>query len=251
MIELKGLCAGYGGEDIVRNADITFPDGMISVIIGPNGSGKSTLLQTAVGLLPSTGGKILIDGLPAEQLSGRTRAQHVAYLAQTAAAPNITARRLVLHGRFPYLSYPRHYSRSDLQAAEQALIEAGAADLGDRSMQELSGGERQRVRFAMLLAQDTQNVLLDEPTNFLDINRQLELAGLAKKMASRGKAVVMVLHDIRMALQLADRIAVLKDGAVGEPGPPEEVFSSGAIDRAFGVTVRRYLTEDGPQYYFL
>ena len=164
MIELQKLCAGYPGRTVLEDITLSFSPGRVLILLGPNGSGKTTLLRTVLGLLPKTGGSILLDGAPLESLSARQVAQKAAYLAQSRTVPNITAHRMVLHGRFPYLSFPRHYRPEDYEAARQALSWADAADVADRPMQELSGGQRQKIYLAMALAQDTETVLMDEPT---------------------------------------------------------------------------------------
>lgn len=251
MIELRGLCAGYAGRDVLRDVSLTFSPGRVLVLLGPNGCGKSTLLRTVLGLQPKLSGQILIDGVPLEELSPRSRAQKVAYLAQSRSVPSITARRMVLHGRFPYLSYPRRYRREDYEAVEQALRWADAEDVAERSMQELSGGQRQKVYLAMALAQDTQTILMDEPTTYLDIGHQLEVMALARRLAEEGRAVVLVLHDLCQAMRTADEIAVLSDGRLLFHGTPEEVYAAGVLDRVFGVALRRFRTENGWQYYYI
>lgn len=250
MIELRGLCAGYAGRDILRDVSLTFSPGKVLALLGPNGCGKSTLLRTVLGLQPKLSGQILIDGVPLEELSPRSRAQKVAYLTQSRSVPNITARRMVLHGRFPYLSYPRRYRSEDHEAVRQALQWADAEDVVERSMQELSGGQRQKVYLAMALAQDTRTILMDEPTTYLDIGHQLEVMSLARRLAEEGRAVVLVLHDLCQAMRTADGIAVLDDGRLLFHGTPEEVYAAGVLDRVFGISLRRFRTESGWQYYY-
>lgn len=248
MIELRGLCAGYAGRSVLRDISMTFSPGKVLVLLGPNGCGKSTLLRTVLGLLPKQGGQILFDGIPAEELTPRRRAQKVAYLAQTWNIPNITARRMALHGRFPYLSYPRRYRPEDYEAVEQALRWADAEDVADRPMQELSGGQRQRVYLAMALAQDTQTILMDEPTAYLDISHQLEVMEIARRLAAEGRSVVLVLHDLCLAMRAANEVAILADGNLLLTGTPEEVYVSGMLDQVFGITLHRFRTKTGWQY---
>ena len=145
MIELRALTVGYGDREVLREIDLDILPGQVLALVGPNGCGKSTLLRTVLGLQPRLGGELRIDGVDAEVLTPRQRARKVAYLAQSRTTPNITARRMVLHGRFPYLSYPRRYSREDREAVEWALAQVDAAALADRPMEELSGGQRQRA----------------------------------------------------------------------------------------------------------
>jgi iron complex transport system ATP-binding protein len=251
MIELRHLDVGYGENTILRGVDLSLRPGRVLALLGPNGCGKSTLLRTVLGLQPKLGGEILFDGAPFETLSSRQVAQKVAYLAQSRTVPNITARRMVLHGRFPYLSYPRRYSKADYEAVERALQWADGADLADCPMEKLSGGQRQKIYLAMALAQDTQTILMDEPTTYLDIGHQLEVMDIAHRLAGEGRAVVLVLHDLCLAMRNADDVGVLADGRLLFRGTPEQVYAAGVLDRAFGVTLRRVRTESGWQYYCL
>lgn len=249
MIELRDLACGYQDRCVLRDVTLSFPVGKVLALLGPNGCGKSTLLRTALGLLPKQGGGIWLDGEEIDTLSPRKIAQKAAYLSQSRNVPSISARRMVLHGRFPYLSYPRRYRLEDYAAVQRALEQADAAELADRPMEQLSGGQRQKVYLAMALAQDTGTVLMDEPTTYLDVRHQLEVMTMARRLAQQGKAVVLVLHDLSLALRTADVLAVLDQGTLQMVGTPEEVFSSGVLDDAFGVTVKRVDSEDGWQYY--
>ena len=249
MIELQKLCAGYPGRTVLEDITLSFSPGRVLILLGPNGSGKSTLLRTVLGLLPKTGGSILLDGAPLESLSARQVAQKAAYLAQSRTVPNITAHRMVLHGRFPYLSFPRHYRPEDYEAARQALSWADAADVADRPMQELSGGQRQKIYLAMALAQDTETVLMDEPTTYLDILHQLDVMDVARRLAGQGKAVVLVLHDLCLAMRAADEIAVLSEGRLAALGTPEAVYRSGILDKVFSIRLGRVETGTGFYYY--
>ena len=250
MIELKQLRAGYGDRVVLRDISLRFEAGKLIVLLGPNGSGKSTLLKTIVGLNEKRGGKIFLDGVSVDTLSPRQRAKCVAYMAQKRNTPNIIARRMVLHGRFPYLSYPRRYFPEDLRIAEEALALAGAADVAETPMEELSEGQRQKVYLAMALAQDTPTILMDEPTNFLDVRHQLNLMKLACGLKDQGKCVVMVLHDIRQAMKYADEIIVLENGEVQGDGMPGQIYQSGVIDSVFGIRLSKFETTSGPEYYY-
>lgn len=248
MLEVRNLFAGYGEGDVLRDVSLAFPQGHITAVVGPNGGGKSTLLKAVVGLT-RTRGSLSLNGEPLEGRSRRELARHIAYLPQSRPLPQITVEALVLHGRFPYLSYPRTYRREDREAAKQALEALGIAGLADRSLDSLSGGQRQKAYIAMALAQDTEVVLMDEPTNFLDISQRLRVLELARLLADRGKAVVLVVHDLNLALRGADRLAVIAGGQLLAQGEPEAVFTSGILDRAFSTHVKRVMTEDGWQYY--
>ena len=249
MLEIKHLTAGYGGKNVLQNLSFTIPAGKVTAVVGPNGCGKSTLLKVLAGILPGQG-DLQLQGQNLNHLSSRQRAQKIAYLPQNRPVPEITAGRLVLHGRFPYLSYPRRYRREDNAAAEAAMARLGILDLKDRELTSLSGGQRQKVYLAMVLAQETAVVLLDEPNIYLDIAHQLQLMTLARLLAAEGKAVVLVLHDLAMALETADHLAVMENGTLLCQGDAETVFASGALQQAFGVAVNRLQTPDGWRYYY-
>ena len=250
MIELKNLRAGYPGRPVLESTSLDFRPGEVLAVIGPNGCGKSTLLRTANGLLPKAGGEVLVDGVPLERLHAKEIAQKVAYLPQSRTTPNITAGRMVLHGRFPYLSYPRRYRREDHEMVKRALDWVGAAELASRPLAELTGGQRQKVYLAMALAQDTETILMDEPTTYLDVGCQLEVMALARRLAEEGRAVVMVLHDLTLALRCAHRAALLCDGRVCQLGTPEELYRGEALEQVMGVTLGRVETGDGWRYFY-
>ena len=249
MLEIQNLTVGYGGEPVLEDISLAIPRGKVTVIAGPNGCGKSTLLKAIAGILPAKG-SLRLGGQELLTLSPRDLAQRIAYLPQNRQVPEITAKRLVLHGRFPYLSYPRRYSRGDEEIARQAMEALGIWDLADRNLAGLSGGQRQKVYIAMALAQDTPVVLLDEPNTFLDIAHQMQMMEQAKLLASQGKTVVLVLHDLAMALEHGDFLALLSRGSVLARGSAEEVYLSGKLKEAFGVEVRRIRTPEGWKYYY-
>ena len=251
MIETSGLCAGYGGEDVLQDVTASFPYGQVTVVLGPNGCGKSTLFKTILGLHKRRRGSITVDGTPSQELTPRQLAKKAAYLAQSRNVPNITVFRMVLHGRFPYLVYPRRYRSEDTNAAWEALRRTGADTLADRQVGELSGGQRQKVYIAMALAQGADTIFMDEPTTFLDVRHQLETMDIIQGLTQEGRAVVLVLHDICMALRVADRVLLMEGGRVCFDGDPEELFESGLLDRVFSVHVRRFASQDGWQYYCL
>lgn len=245
MIELKQIVAGYQGKTVLDQISLDIPSGGVFVLVGPNGSGKSTLLRIMCGLQPVIDGAVFINGVPLLSLSQKDLARQVAYLPQSRNVPSITAGRMVLHGRFPYLSYPRRYGREDYEKAYQALTWVNGGEFADRLVSSLSGGQRQKVYLAMALAQDTPVILMDEPTTWLDIGNQLELMELAKQLAKEGKTVILALHDLGMALQYADRVAVLDEKKLQAAGTPEEIYDSGILDRVFGIALKRLETADG------
>ena len=247
MLEAKNLSAGYPGRAVLAGVSLAARPGRVLALLGPNGCGKSTLLRTMAGLLPPLGGEVLLDGR--RDYSPRQAAQRVAYLPQSRTAPNITVRRLVLHGRFPYLSYPRRYGREDYEAVDRALAAADALDLADRPLPELSGGQRQKAYLAMALAQETEAILMDEPTTFLDIRHQLEVLALVRRLAEEGRGVVLALHDLCMALTAADDVAVLGEGRLLALGGPEAVYQSKVLERVMGVRLDRSEGPGGRRYF--
>ena len=249
MIETRQLSAGYFGKTIVKNISLKFRPGEVLVLLGPNGSGKSTFLKAALGLLPATGGEILYDGVDIRQMKRKEIAKKAALLSQSRNTPSIQAIRMVLHGRFPYLSYPRSYSAEDKRIAKESMAKTGTSAYETANVSELSGGQRQGIYLAMALAQDTSTVFMDEPTTYLDVKHQLQVMQTARELACAGKAVVLVLHDLPMALAGADKIAVFEQGELCACDTPEQIYAQGILDRVFEVKVRCAETEDGLQYY--
>ena len=249
MLEIRNLTAGYDGTPVLSDIDLAIPAGKVTVIAGPNGCGKSTLLKALAGILPARG-TLLLDSAELDPKDTRKRAQTIAFLPQNRAVPEITAERLVLHGRFPYLSYPRRYRKEDYAIAQRALAQMGIEELSRRSVATLSGGQRQKVYIAMALAQDTPVILLDEPNTFLDIAHQMQMMHQARALAEKGKTVVLVLHDLAMALEYADKLVVLSAGRILAQGTPGEVFDTGCLQEAFGIQIRRMQTPEGWKYYY-
>ncbi len=249
MIQLSRLCAGYFGRPAIREVTMEFLPGKVTVLLGPNGSGKSTLLKAALGLLPVMSGEVLYDGVDIRQMKPRQIARKAALLAQSRNIPSIQSLRMVLHGRFPYLTYPRRYGGKDYAIARSAMEATGSRQHENTNVSQLSGGQRQGVYLAMALAQDTQTVFMDEPTTYLDIRRQFQTMEIARSLAGEGKAVVLVLHDICLALREADRIAVFQEGRLLCLDQPEAVRKSGILEEVFQVGVYPVQTPHGTQYY--
>lgn len=248
MIELKNVCAGYDGKTVLHDANVSFEPGKITVLVGPNGCGKSTLLKSIVRINPHSSGEILIGGVSIQKMDQKQLARNVAYLAQNKKAPDISVMKMVLHGRFAHLSYPRKYRQKDIEIAKNALKWAGMEAESEKIVSKLSGGMQQKVYIAMALAQDADTILMDEPTTYLDVVHQLRLMEMARQLAKAGKAVVMVLHDLTQALQIADQVVVLKEGKIIAQGTSDEIYESGSLQRAFGVEVERVHTKSGWHY---
>ena len=235
MIELQDLCAGYGKRQILHGVSLSIFSGELLSVIGPNGSGKSTLLKAIVGILSPEAGEVRIDSMRANALSHTEVARKVAYLAQGKSTPDMTAEQMVLHGRFPYLHYPRRYGARDREIAAAAMEQTGISAFADRPMASLSGGMRQNAYIAMALAQDADYILLDEPTTYLDIAHQLELMKTLRRLADGGKGVAAVLHDLPLAFTFSDRVAVLADGGIAACDTPAALCESGVVKAIFGV----------------
>ena len=249
MVQLFDLTAGYGDREILHSLNLEVRPGELTAVIGPNGCGKSTLLRAIAGQVPS-GGNIFLSGVDASALSHAQRARQVAYLPQSRPVPEMTVGQLVLHGRFPYLSYPRRYRREDLAAAEQAMEAMGVSHLREEFLSTLSGGTRQKCRIAMALAQDSPVILMDEPTAGLDMSRRLDLLEQCRALAQRGKTMVLVLHELELALRFAHRIILMEAGTVAAEGTAEEILSTGEAERIFDLTVETIHTSAGPRYFF-
>lgn len=239
MIEITELTAGYGKKEILHNVSAVFENKKIISVIGANGSGKSTLMQCCAGLIKHWSGDVIINGKSISEYKSKELAAAVAYLPQINNASAIKVKNLVMHGRFPYLGYPRHYSKADLEIAENAMKTVGIEDIAEKNVGELSGGQQQKVHIAMRLAQDTEYIILDEPATYLDIKYQLELYDLMERLREQGKTIVTVMHDINAALYHSDKVLVMSEGRVLMSSAPEEIAESGVIEKVFGVKLMK------------
>ncbi|MBR6951960.1 MAG: ABC transporter ATP-binding protein [Oscillospiraceae bacterium] len=249
MISISELHASYEGAEIIHGISADFPEGKITVLMGPNGCGKSTTLRSLLRMVPETSGSMTLNGQELEALAPQALARRIAYLPQSRNVPDITVERLVIHGRFPYLSYPRRYRREDWEKVTQALEWVGLTELRKRKMENLSGGQRQKAYLAMALAQDTEVILMDEPTTFLDIRNQFEMLDRSRALADGGKTVVMILHDFEAILRYADHVILMKDGQILTAGSAEQVLRSEEVRQAFGVKPCFFESEDGLHCY--
>jgi iron complex transport system ATP-binding protein len=236
-LQARGITVGYGAEPVVRDLDLDIPDGRVTTIVGPNGCGKSTLLRTLARLLRPSSGEVLLDGTPITSIATRDIARVLALLPQGPVAPDgLLVRDLVARGRHPHQRWFSQWSREDEGVVDEALWMTDVRELGDRPLDQLSGGQRQRAWIAMTLAQDTDMVLLDEPTTYLDLAHQVEVLDLVTRLnRERGRTVAMVLHDLNLAARYSDRIVVMKDGAIIAQGAPVEVFTTDMLGAVFGL----------------
>ena len=246
MLKLSNVHAGYGKTEILHGIDIELSAGELVSVVGPNGCGKSTLLKTATGILTPTEGTLTLQEEPLCGMSTAAAARKIAYLAQGKSTPEMTVGEMVLHGRFPHLSYPRRYGKKDKAIALQAMEHMGISELSERPLSTLSGGMRQKAYLAMALTQETELILLDEPTTFLDISNSISLMNTLCRLREDGKGILTVLHDLPLAMAYSDRVIVMDGGCIVSSGTPEEIFKSGVIGRVFGVELIR----DKENYYF-
>lgn len=239
MLKINEICAGYGARQVLFEVSAELNKGDIVSVIGPNGCGKSTLLRAMAGLIKITSGDVMIDGAAASDLSRNEVAKRIAYLPQGKSTPDMTVEQMVLHGRFPYLDYPRRYSAADRRIALEAMRAVGVDSEAERPLCALSGGMRQNAYIAMALAQSTDYVLLDEPTTYLDASHQISLMDTLCALARSGKGIVAVLHDIPLALGYSDKVLLMSEGRAVAFGTPDEILRSGLIEKIFGISVLR------------
>ncbi|MCZ4517676.1 ABC transporter ATP-binding protein [Rhodococcus ruber] len=231
------ITVGYDKSVIIENVTVAIPDGKFTVIVGPNACGKSTLLRALSRLLKPSRGAVLLDGKEISSYPAKEVARRLGLLPQTSIAPDgISVADLVARGRYPHQKLIRQWSTADEASVVQAMDATGVTSLSARQVDELSGGQQQRVWVAMVLAQQTPLLLLDEPTTFLDIAHQIELLDLLATLPrENGNTLVAVLHDLNHACRYADHIIAMKDGAVVTEGSPAEIVTAELVESVFGL----------------
>lgn len=236
-IAAEKLTLSYGDSIIIKELDIEIPKGEITVFIGGNGCGKSTLLRSIARLLKPQAGSILLEGEAISKLSTKEIARKMAILPQSPTAPEgLTVLQLVKQGRYPYQSWLKQWSEEDEEKVTNALSATGIEHLKDRTVDSLSGGQRQRAWIAMTLAQDTDIILLDEPTTYLDMTHQIEILDLLYELNEKeGRTILMVLHDLNLACRYAHNIVAIKDQKIFAQGKPEVVINCGLVKNVFGM----------------
>ncbi len=233
------LATGYGTHDISVDLDVAIEPGSFTVIVGPNACGKSTLLRTLARGLKPRAGAVLLDGEDISTLPARSLARRLGLLPQTSTAPDgITVYDLVSRGRFPHQTALRQWSREDAVAVETAMADTGIGALGERPVDELSGGQRQRVWLALVLAQQTPTILLDEPTTYLDITHQHEVLELCDRLRRSGRTLVAVLHDLNQAARYGTHVIAMKAGVVVARGEPADVVTEALVETVFDLPCR-------------
>lgn len=235
-LRVEGLSLAYESRVVLDGIDTCIPDGAFTAIIGANGCGKSSLLKSMVNLLRPTTGAVRLDGREVSTIRPRELAKEIAMLPQSPLAPEgITVAELVARGRFAWQSFFTRNNKRDDEVVANALAASQLEALAEAPVAELSGGQRQRAWIAMVLAQDTPIILLDEPTNFLDLAHQVELMELIARLRRHGKTIVAVLHDINQAGRYADHLIALAGGMIAASGAPSAVVTPRLVESVFNL----------------
>ncbi|EKM0376295.1 iron-enterobactin ABC transporter ATP-binding protein [Cronobacter turicensis] len=233
----EALTLGYGDFRVADGLNVAIPDGKFTAIIGPNGCGKSTLLRTLSRLMKPLGGQVRLDGEAIQRFATKEVARRIGLLAQNASAPgDITVQELVARGRYPHQPLFTRWRDEDERAVQKAMDATGVTALADQSVDTLSGGQRQRAWIAMVLAQETSILLLDEPTTWLDISHQIDLLELLSALnREQGYTLAAVLHDLNQACRYANHLIALRDGKIIAEGAPSEIVDAALIEAIYGL----------------
>lgn len=236
-VETESLSIGYIHQLLFENLNLHIPRGEISVFVGSNGCGKSTLLRSIARLLKPTSGSVLLEGKDVHNMSSKDVAKKMGILPQFPVSPEgLTVHDLVKQGRYPHQSWLKRWTEEDTEKVETAMEATCISDLRDRAVDTLSGGQLQRAWIAMTLAQDTDVILLDEPTTYLDMTHQIEILDLLFELnEKKNRTIVMVLHDLNLASRYAHNIIAIKDGKVDEQGKPEDIITRDLVRSVFGM----------------
>lgn len=247
QIEAKNIRVAYEETIIIPKMNLKIPQGKISIIIGANGCGKSTLLKSIGRIIKPKAGEILLDGSNIRKMAPKDLARRMAILPQNPISPmGITVQELVSYGRFPYQKPMAGLQKKDLDIIEWAMRETGVLEFRDRDVNALSGGQRQRVWIAMTLAQQTDILILDEPTTYLDMAHQLEVLSLLRELnRKQARTIVIVLHELNQATKFADHLIGMKNGQVIFEGTPKEVISKENLRELYEIDADICMSADG------
>ncbi len=248
MIEIKNLSCGYNGKEIVHNVDLCFEKSDVNIILGPNGCGKSTLMKAMVGVLNVKDSMICIDGKDINKYKDVERAKKIAFMPQIRNVPSMSVFDFMMCARYPYLGLSKVPEKVDVEAVENAIKVCGISEYSTSSIKKLSGGERQKVYFAFMLAQQTDILMLDEPTTYLDVKREFEILDMIKNMKKDEKTIVIILHDICHALKYADKIVVMDKGKIEAFGTPEQILESGVLEKIYNIKLHKIEFEGDTEY---
>ena len=233
----EALTLAYGKKTIAESLNVTIPDGHFTAIIGPNGCGKSTLLRTLSRLMTPVHGHVYLDGEEIQRYASKEVARRIGLLAQNATTPSdISVQELVARGRYPHQPLFTRWRQEDEDAVQRAMQATGIVNLAHQSVDTLSGGQRQRAWIAMVLAQETSIMLLDEPTTWLDISHQIDLLELLSELnRERGYTLAAVLHDLNQACRYATHLIALREGKIVAEGAPQEIVTPELIEAVYGL----------------
>lgn len=238
-LSTHNLSVGYHDKAIVKQVNLSIPEGKIIALLGPNGCGKSTLLKAMARILSPMEGHVQWQGKNLHSIASKKLAQQLALLPQTQPIPEgIKVKDLVAYGRSPYTGFWGRLNRQDQLIIDSVMHETGITELADQLVSELSGGQRQRVWLAMTLAQDTPYLLLDEPTTYMDLSHQVELMHLLRKLNKQGKTIITVLHDINQAARYCDHLIVMKQGSIITQGSPDSVLTQTLMKDVFSLNAQ-------------
>ena len=246
-ISVKNLCVSYENNNIIENMDLSIPKGKITIIIGANGCGKSTLLKTISRINKHKNGDIFINNKNIKNIKEKNIAKEVAFLPQGPVCPSgLTVRELVAYGRFPHQKMIGGLNSHDKEVIDWAIKETGLSEFSDREVENLSGGQRQRAWIAMTLAQETEIIMLDEPTTYLDLSYQLEVLEVLQKLnKEKNITVVIVLHELNNACRFADNIVGLKKGKIICEGRPIDVINKETLKKIYGIDANLVNSQNG------
>jgi len=235
-ISFNNLSLGYGSHTVLENINLELPSGCITALLGPNGCGKSTLLKSITKILTPTKGEVKFQGKDISKIDTKIFSTQISLLPQVQPIPEgITVETLISYGRSPYTGFWGKVTQSDKNFMYQVMEEVGVLELKDSYLNELSGGQRQRAWLAMVLAQDTPYILLDEPTTYMDINHQVELMSILRRLNKKGKTIIVVLHDINQAARYCDHLVLLKKGKLVAQGSPEKMITQDMMKDVFEI----------------
>jgi iron complex transport system ATP-binding protein len=251
MLDFRNVSVSCDRNIILEDISVSFHKGEITSIVGPNGCGKTTLLQCLNGVSKLRGGSIYLDGEDFMSLSLRERATRLSFLPQVRTViPTLPVKTLVEHGRFPHLGFSRRKSVHDVEIVNKAMAFTHVDKYANQYTDTLSGGIRQRVFFAMILAQDCEYIVFDEPTTYLDLKGQREFLDMVVELRNQGRTIILVLHDLGQALRISDKIVVMNERKIAAIGTPNECLNSNILEKVFETNVRIFRDDEGEYYYF-
>ena len=248
MLKAENLSIKYGDKTALYNTTLSFDKGELVALIGTNGSGKSTLLKALAGQLLPNKGMTLLNNQDIGNFSDKERAKLLSYFPQNRPLPNMDVWTLVSHGRFPHMGFNKKLGHHDLELVKQAIQYTNLENMQTRMLSTLSGGERQRAYLAMMIAQDSDILLLDEASSFLDVSYQLEIMDIMCRLNRQGKTILFASHDLQSAFSIAKRVVVLKDGAVAGDASPNVLANSQVVFDTFGIGIRQAIEHDCFKY---